>query len=84
MTYTILSALRWHELADLVNAHLAQGWKLQGGVAVDPHGTPYQAMVKEGEPPIVCPRCSSSDVFLERRPAGKATCKACRHEWVPK
>jgi hypothetical protein len=34
LLYTIVSAMTWQELERRVNNNLADGWQLQGGVAV--------------------------------------------------
>lgn len=45
MEYTVLNAITLKGLIKDVNKKLAEGWKLQGGIA---HGAGYnQAMIKE-------------------------------------
>lgn len=30
---------------------------------------------------MICPKCRSSDVSIERRPDGYSTCQRCRYKW---
>jgi len=48
MEYTVLKETKLDRLITMVNQYINNGWRPQGGVAIDGYTNFYQAMVKGG------------------------------------